>query len=286
MIFCQEEKMKKETLTTVFEAVRKTGPLVHCITNYVTVNDVANMVLACGASPIMADDKAEAAGITAICSATYINIGTLNARTVDSMVLAGKKAEELHHPVVLDPVGAGASPFRTDTVRRLMDSIHFTVIKGNMSEIKTIAQGKGTTRGVDAAAADTVTEADLDAAAGFVRSLAVRTGSVIAVTGALDIICGGGTAYICRNGHPMLKSITGSGCMLGAVVAAFCGANPENPVEAAAAAVSAMGLCGERAYRKTADAGAGTGSFRSYLLDAMSMLTPQSFAEGCKIEER
>ncbi|MCK9169925.1 MAG: hydroxyethylthiazole kinase [Treponema sp.] len=278
--------MKKERLTTLFESVRKTGPLIHCMTNYVTVNDVANMVLACGASPIMADDEAEAAGITAVCSATYINIGTLNARTVTSMLLAGRKAEELHHPVVLDPVGAGASAFRTDTVRRLMDNIHFTVIRGNMSEIKTIAQGTGTTRGVDADAADTVTEENLDAAVGFVRSLAVRTGSVIAVTGAFDIISGGGAAYVCSNGHPMLKSITGSGCMLGAVVAAFCAANPGDAAGAAAAAVSAVGLCGERAYRKTAETGAGTGSFRSYLLDAMSLLTPQAFTEGCKIEER
>ena len=278
--------MTTEKLTGIFESVRKTGPLVHCITNYVTVNDVANMLLACGASPIMADDAAEAAGITSICSATYINIGTLNARTIDSMLLAGRKAEELQHPVVLDPVGAGASPFRTDSVRRLMDAVHFTVIKGNMSEIKTIAQGSGTTRGVDADAADTVTEENLDDAAAFVRSLAGRTGSVIAVTGAIDIISGGEKTYICRNGHPMLKSITGSGCMLGAVAAAFCGANPGSPAEAAAAAVSAVGLCGERAYRKTAAEGAGTGSFRTYLLDAVSLLTPQAFAEGCRIEER
>jgi hydroxyethylthiazole kinase len=277
--------MTNEKLTGIFEAVRKAGPLVHCITNYVTVNDVANMLLACGASPIMADDAAEAAGITSICSATYINIGTLNARTIDSMLSAGKRAEELHHPVVLDPVGAGASPFRTGTVSRLMDAVHFTVIKGNMSEIKTIAQGSGTTRGVDADAADTVTEENLDAAAGFVRSLAIRTGSVIAVTGAVDIISGGEKTYICRNGHPMLKSITGSGCMLGAVAASFCAANPGSPAEAAAAAVSAVGLCGERAYHKTAEEGAGTGSFRAYLLDAMSLLTPQIFAEGCKIEE-
>ena len=277
--------MTNEKLTGIFESVRKTVPLVHCITNYVTVNDVANMLLACGASPIMADDAAEAAGITSFCSATYINIGTLNARTIDSMLLAGKKAEELHHPLVLDPVGAGASPFRTDTVRRLMDAVHFTVIKGNMSEIKTIAQGSGTTRGVDADAGDTVTEENLAAAAGFVRSLAVQTGSVIAVTGAVDIISGGEKTYVCRNGHPMLKAITGSGCMLGAVAAAFCGANPGSPAEAAAAAVSAVGLCGERAYRKTAAEGAGTGSFRTYLLDAVSLLTPQIFVEGCKIEE-
>jgi Hydroxyethylthiazole kinase, sugar kinase family len=276
--------MTHENLTAVFEQVRKTAPLVHCITNYVTVNDAANVLLACGASPVMADDAAEAAEITALCSATYINIGTLNARTVESMRTAGKKAVELRHPVVLDPVGAGASVLRTETVRCLMDSVAFTVIKGNMSEIKTIAHGSGTTRGVDASVSDAVTDENLAESAAFVRDLAVRTAGVIAVTGAIDIVSDGTKTYACRNGHPMLASITGSGCMLGALVAAFCGTGAGCAVDAAAAAVCAMGLCGEQAYRKTVSAGGGTGSFRSYLLDAVSLLTPDAFAEGIKIE--
>ncbi len=275
-----------EKFDALLENVRKTGPLIHCITNYVTVNDVANMVLACGASPIMADDAAEAADITALSSATYINIGTLNARTIDSMLLAGKRANELHHPVILDPVGAGASSFRSKTVRQLMDSIRFTVIKGNSSEVKTIAQGSGTSKGVDADTADSVTDENLDTAIGYVKELSARTGSIIVMTGAIDISTDGDKAYVCRNGHPVLKSITGSGCMLGALAAAFCAANPACLPEAAAAAVSAMGLCGESAYRKTAAAGCGTGTFRSQLIDEMSLLTQQSFTEGCRIEER
>ena len=131
----------------MLENVRGKCPLIHNITNYVTVNDCANMVLACSASPIMADDAAEVEEITAICGGLNINIGTLNSRTVTSMLLAGKKANQLGHPVVLDPVGAGASKLRTDTAFRLLREVKFTVIRGNISEVKTLASGAGTTKG-------------------------------------------------------------------------------------------------------------------------------------------
>src|SRR5574344_1769416 len=124
-----------------FDNVRKSVPLVHNITNYVTVNDVANIELACGASPIMADDSGEVEDITSICGGLNINIGTLNKNTIPSMMLAGKKAQELHHILLLDPVGAGASKLRTDTALSLMKSIQFDVIRGNISEIKTLAFG-------------------------------------------------------------------------------------------------------------------------------------------------
>lgn len=132
------------------ENVRAAGPLVHNITNYVTVNDCANILLACGGSPIMADDMNEAADITAICGGLNINIGTLNERTIPSMYAAGRKAKELGHPVLLDPVGAGASAYRTETALGLLDEVKPDVIRGNISEIKTLAEGSGTTKGVDA----------------------------------------------------------------------------------------------------------------------------------------
>ena len=157
-----------------FAALRHKGPLIHNITNYVTVNDCANMVLACGASPIMADDAAEVEEITTLCSGLNINIGTLNSRTIPSMLLAGKKANALGHPVVLDPVGAGASHLRTDTALRLLQEVKFTVIRGNISEIKTLASGSGTTKGVDADLADQVTEETLDAAVAFRHGEAVQ----------------------------------------------------------------------------------------------------------------
>ena len=159
---------------TEFENLRRTCPLIHNITNYVTVNDCANMVLACGASPIMADDAAEVEDITTICGGLNINIGTLNSRTITSMLLAGKKANQLGHPVVLDPVGAGASRLRTDTAFRLLRDVKFTVIRGNISEIKTLASGAGTTKGVDADVADKVTEANLDSAVAFAKPLQPR----------------------------------------------------------------------------------------------------------------
>ena len=152
-------------IKTCFENVKKKIPLVHNITNYVTVNDVANVLLACGGSPIMAED------ITSICGGLNINIGTLNKNTIPSMFAAGKKANELGHAVLLDPVGAGASRLRTETALRLLNEIKFDVIRGNISEIKTLAFGSGSTKGVDADVADAVTEETLDQAAIFVLSL-------------------------------------------------------------------------------------------------------------------
>lgn len=134
----------------IISSVAEKTPLIHCITNYVTVNDVANVLLACGGSPIMADDAEEAEEMTSICNGLVINIGTLNARTISSMVLAGKKANELGNIVVLDPVGAGATKLRTQTTLRLLEEVKFSVIRGNISEIKTVYQGSGTTKGVDA----------------------------------------------------------------------------------------------------------------------------------------
>ena len=148
-------------LKEMLNHVREKCPLIHNITNYVTVNDCANILLACGGSPIMADDAEEAEEITAICGGLNINIGTLNQRTIPAMHLAGKKANELGHPVVLDPVGAGASKLRTNTAKALLEDIHFTVLRGNISEIKTLALGTGGAKGVDADIADKVMKENL-----------------------------------------------------------------------------------------------------------------------------
>ena len=172
----------------IFENVRQKSPLVHNITNYVTVNDCANMLLACGGSPIMADDPEDAVEITGICKGLAINIGTLNQRTIPVMLAAGKRANELRHPVVLDPVGAGASRLRTDTALGLLEKVRFSVIRGNISEIKTLALGSGTTKGVDADVADRVTEENLDGAVAFAKDFSRRAGAVIAITGAIDIV--------------------------------------------------------------------------------------------------
>ena len=151
------------------DEVRTKAPLVHNITNYVTVNDVANILLACGGSPIMSDEPRDVEDITSICGGLNINIGTLNKRSIKGMKLAGAKAQELGHVTLLDPVGAGASALRTNTASELMQMIRFTVIRGNISEIKAIALGSGTTKGVDADIADAVTEENLSDAVRFTQ---------------------------------------------------------------------------------------------------------------------
>ena len=269
----------------MLENVRKNCPLIHNITNYVTVNDCANIVIACGASPIMADDKEEVAEITTICSGLNINIGTLNSRTIASMLIAGKRANELNHPVVLDPVGAGASKLRTETAMQLLEDVKFSVIRGNISEIKTLASGSGTTKGVDADVADKVTEENLDDVIAFAKAFAKKTGAIIAITGAIDIVADSEKAYCIRNGHPMMSSITGTGCQLSAMTAAFVTANPNQLLEATAAAVSAMGYAGEVAYSRLTEMD-GNSTYRNYIIDAIYNMTPEMLEKGANYEVR
>ena len=269
----------------MFENVKAKAPLIHNITNYVTVNDCANMVIACGASPIMADDEHEVEEITSICAGLNINIGTLNSRTIASMLLAGKKANALQHPVILDPVGAGASQLRTDTALRLLDEVKFTVIRGNISEIKTLALGSGTTKGVDADVADKVTEENLDEVVAFAKTFAKKIGAVVAITGAIDIVANETMAYCIRNGHPMMSDITGTGCQLSALTAAFVAANQASHLQAAAAAVAAMGLAGEIAHGRMTKLD-GNATYRNYIIDAVYRMTPEQLEAGAKYELR
>ncbi|MCI8646157.1 MAG: hydroxyethylthiazole kinase [Firmicutes bacterium] len=265
------------------ENVKNSAPLVHNITNYVTVNDCANILLACGGSPIMADDPSDAEEITAICGGLNINIGTLNQRTIPAMLAAGKKANECGHPVLLDPVGAGASSLRTQTAFQLMEEVRFAAIRGNSSEIKTLALGEGTTKGVDADMADAVTEDTLAGSADFARKFAAKTEAIIVITGAIDIISDANTTFAVRNGHPMMSRITGSGCMLSALTAAYLTANPDTPLQACLAAVCAMGLCGERAFERLSSR-EGSASFRTYLIDEMFNLDGETLERGAKYE--
>lgn len=270
---------------TCIEKVRKTVPLVHSITNYVTVNDVANVLLACGGSPIMSDEPKDVEDITAICGGLNINIGTLNERTVSGMFIAGKKANELSHPVLLDPVGAGASALRTDTAIRLTEEIKFTVIRGNISEIKTLALGSGTTKGVDADVTDAVTEESLTEAVAFVKGFAKKMGCIAAVTGAIDLVSDGKECYVIRNGRPEMGRITGTGCQLSGMVTAFVTANPDNQLEAAAAAVCAMGLAGEIGWERMAE-GDGNSTYRNRIIDAIYNMDGQTLDKGAVYEVR
>ena len=262
--------------------VREKSPLVQVITNFVTVNDCANVVLASGASPTMAHHIAEVEEIAAVASSLVLNIGT--AEKLDSMLLAGKKCNELGKPVVLDPVAAGASKLRSTACDNIICSVRLAVVRGNISEIKALATGSSAAKGVDAGESDIITEDNLNGAVEMAKALALKINTVIAISGKTDIVTDGETTYIIRNGHEMMSRITGTGCMLAALMGAFCGANSENPLKAAAAAVAAMGVAGERAFEKTVLANGGTLTFRTHLIDEISLMTPEILAGGIKLE--
>lgn len=267
-----------------FKNVKKQSPLVHCMTNYVTVNDCANMILAVGGSPIMADEETEVQEIVSICGSLVLNIGTLQQRTIRSMKIAGEKARELELPIVLDPVGAGASTLRTTTTKDLMESLPISVIRGNISEIKAAASGFGATKGVDANENDIVTKDNVLETVAFAKQLSKETKAVIAISGAIDIVADETNACVIKNGVATLSKITGSGCMLTALIGAFCAANKTQVRNAVSTAVVLMGLAGEIAEQKRIEQNAGTASFRTFLMDAVSNMTIETLERGKKIE--
>ena len=204
------------------------------------------------------------------------------------MLAAGKAANRLGHPAVLDPVGAGVSRMRTGAIRQLLEQVRFTVIRGNASEMRVVAQQHpaGASRGVDAGAGDATREGNLDQAVRGARELARRAGAVVAITGAIDLVAGPEQVYVIRNGHPMMERITGAGCMLSGVIGAWCAANPEDPLRATAAAVCAMGLCGQLAWERARQADGGVGLLRIHLADFMGNLTTEQLEEGKDVELR
>ena len=268
---------------TYLAEVRRKKPLVHCITNYVTANDVANSLLAVGASPIMADEPLEVAEITQGCDALTINLGTLDQRKVESMLIAAKKANEQGRPVVLDPVGVGSSHLRREVAEEILKTIQVTVIRGNGSEIKALAHGKGSARGVDASSKDLVTEKGLEEEILFMQDFARQSQTILLVTGAVDLACDGERSLILRNGHAMMSQITGTGCQLSALVAAFLAANPADPLLATASAAACYGLAGELAKTRLKPE-EGTATYRNRLIDALSLMTSTDLKGGVKYE--
>ena len=268
--------------SSIIEKIRRAAPLIHCITNYVTVNDVANVLLAIGARPIMADDPEEVEEITALCAGLCLNIGTLNARTIPSMLTAGKHARALGHHVVLDPVGAGASRLRTETALRILHEVRPTVIRGNISEIRTLAVGSGTTQGVDADAADVVTEENLTAAADFLRAFAARAEAIVVVTGAIDLVTDGVTVYAVRNGRAEMGRVTGTGCQLSALLAAALAVEPLGLLAAVAETVALMGVAGEIAWARMEEHD-GNATYRTHIIDSIYRMTAEELATHMKI---
>ncbi|MEG0272413.1 MAG: hydroxyethylthiazole kinase [Hydrogenoanaerobacterium sp.] len=272
-----------EQLSEIILNIREKSPVIHFITNYVSVNDCANITAAAGGLPIMADEIHEAEDIVKRCSALAINMGTLNERTVKTMLLAGKMANKYHIPIMLDPVGVGASTFRNKTIATLLREVNFSVIKGNMTEMKFLGGQITDICGVDANPDDMVTEENLDEAVKFALRLSTMAGAIIVITGKIDVIAGRHKAYIIRNSNELMSKVSGTGCMLGAVIASCIAVSPKNIISAAAAATLAMAVCGELAYEKTMELGMGTGTFRTLLIDYMSKLDTETLMTRGKI---
>lgn len=261
--------------------VRKKKPLVQCITNFVTVNDCANILLASGGSPTMASHPLEVEEAVAGVQALVCNMGAIDK--IDSMILAGKAANRQGKPVVLDPVGAGGTQLRRDAAERLLNEVHFTVIRGNASEIRYLAGQQTTGSGVDVSDLDEINQENLPAAISMAAALASKLGSVIAVSGKIDVISNGKETFVLYNGCATMARITGSGCMLTSLIGAFCGAC-EDPFLAACTAMAAMGISGEIAEEKRLRNGTGNATFRNDLIDAVFNLTEEHIKQGVHYE--
>lgn len=241
-------------------SVRERCPLVHLITNYVTVNDCANMTICAGGSPIMTDERKDVMDISGMSSAVVLNMGTLNERTVESMLLAGRIANENDVPVIFDPVGAGASSYRNGVADLILRKVRVSVIKGNEGEIGFLSGTGGRVRGVDSMGSDDGRES--------AESLASRYGCIVGVSGAVDHVSDGRRTMILSNGDGLMGRVSGTGCMLSAVVGAYVGANGPS-VESVASAITALNVSGEIAAKTSR----GPGSFKTALFDSMYNLT-------------
>lgn len=263
--------------SVLLDDIRVKVPLIHNITNYVTVNDCANVILAIGASPIMADDIDEVEEIVSISQSLVLNIGTLNKKSIASMMAAGKKANELHIPVLLDPVGAGASSLRNQTVKELLSQVKISVLRGNLSEVAFVAGYNVSTKGVDAAQEDQNQDAE-----SIAKAVAKQLSCVVGITGEIDTISDGIRVVQIQNGNKVLSKVTGTGCMTSALVGSLCGITSDY-FAAATAGIACMGISGESALEK-----AGTdnmGSFHIEIINALSKLNSTYFEERVKINE-
>ncbi|AIM14993.1 hydroxyethylthiazole kinase [Neobacillus sedimentimangrovi] len=261
--------MDKKVLSETLQKVREVNPLVHNITNVVVTNFTANGLLALGASPVMAYAAEEVKEMAQLASSLVLNIGTLNPQTVESMILAGKAANEKETPVLFDPVGAGATQYRTETARKIMNEVKVSIVRGNAAEIANVVGENWKIKGVDAGEAN-----------GDVVNLAIKAAQklncVVVITGKDDVITDGTTTYLVSNGHPLLTKVTGAGCLLTSVIAAFAGVE-KDLLRASTAALTFYGIAAEKAAKKTAEQG--SGSFQIELLNQLAMVTPEELIQ-------
>lgn len=258
-------------LDDTLKSIKEKNALTHCITNSVTINDCANAVLAIGGSPFMAEDAEELEEVVTIADVLVINIGKLSKEQIESMEISAKTANKTNTPIVLDPVGVGVTELRNRTTLNLIENYDITAIRGNISEIKAIANLVGvldesnTAKGVDVNADDIITEENLKANGDLICTLAKKLDTVILASGPIDILSDGETTVVIDNGDDMMPLITGSGCMLSSIVGSCIGGS--NPFDGSLAAILAMNIAGEKARAKVDERDEGTGSFRAYLID-------------------
>ncbi|MDZ7759305.1 MAG: hydroxyethylthiazole kinase [Desulfovermiculus sp.] len=253
--------------------IREQRPLIHNITNYVVMNFTANALLDLGASPVMAHAEEEVEEMVSLAGALVLNIGTLSQEWIASMLKAGKRATELNTPVVLDPVGSGATRLRTQTARDILDQTQVWCVRGNASEIISLGKVTSRTKGVDSTHS-------VHEAAETAQDLARELNSAVAITGPTDLVTDGQRTVRVDNGHPLMGWITGTGCVASALCAAFLAVDKDR-VGAAASALAFWGLAGERAG-ETASA---PGSFQSALMDALYLITPEELIAGARLTE-
>ncbi|MBO0525833.1 hydroxyethylthiazole kinase [Clostridium botulinum] len=263
-------------LLQIRQSVKSKKPLIHYITNPISINDCANMILAVGAKPIMAEHPLEVSEITAVSKSLGVNLGNITDNKMKSMLISGKTAYENKISQVIDLVGVGCSKLRLDYARKFISECHPNVIKGNMSEIKAIYGIKSSAKGIDVGACDIITEQNFDENIKIIKRLSMETGSVVAATGVVDIISNGTYTYIISNGCEMLSMITGTGCMLTGIIASYISSG--NILEGTVLAVALMGICGELSQNVK-----GTGSFRNELIDNMFSISDNIIIKKIRI---
>ncbi|HET7856310.1 MAG TPA: hydroxyethylthiazole kinase [Gaiellaceae bacterium] len=252
--------------------LRQRKPLIHQITNYVVMNETANATLALGALPVMAHAREEVEEMASVAGALVLNIGTLSQPWIEAMLLAAKEANAAGAPVVLDPVGAGATKFRTETAMRILAEADIAVVRGNAAEVATLAGREAEIRGVESIGAG-------ESGAELAQAAARELGCVAAVTGPVDHVSDGGRSIAVANGHELLGTVSGTGCMATAVTGSFLAVAADRPLEAAAEALVAFGVAGEDAAR----AAKGPGTFHAALYDALYNLDPDSLDERARV---
>ncbi|MCD7949992.1 MAG: hydroxyethylthiazole kinase [Erysipelotrichaceae bacterium] len=270
-------------IENIIQHIKQQQPLIHAITNYVTANDVANIILAIGASPIMADEVLEIEDITSMAQGLDVNLGTINQNRFAAIKKAGMTANQKHIPILLDPVGIGASRLRQQYVEELLEYIQFDVIRGNISEIKALYQ-HSKTKGVDANSIDQITKDNIEQVVCFVKEVAKTYHCIIAVSSAIDVIADEAKAYVIYNGHPMMSRITGSGCMLSGLCTAFMSVNQQEKLDAIALAFMCHGIAGEKAYERMENNHSGNATYRNDLIDAIYLMSIDDIKEKARYE--